>query len=47
MNALASTTLQSWQGYHIVGSMASGMRLLAVSDIDPAELQHLIDLLQE
>jgi anti-sigma factor RsiW len=43
----ASTTVQSSQGYHIVGSTASGMRLLAVSDIDAAELQRLTDLLQE
>lgn len=43
----ASTTRQSSQGYHMVGSMASGMRFLAVSDVGADDLQRLTDLLRE
>lgn len=36
---------KSAQGYHVVGKTSAGMRLLAVSDVDPGELQQFIDLL--
>jgi len=41
----AAVTTQSLQGYHVVGRTAAGMSLRAVSDVDAAELQRLIDLL--
>ena len=37
--------LQSSQGYHLAGKTASGMRFLAISDVDPGELQQLVEML--
>ena len=36
---------RSAQGYHVVGKTASGMRFLAVSDVDPTELKQFVEML--
>ena len=39
------TPPRSAQGYHVAGKTASGMRFLAVSDVDPGELKQLVEML--
>ena len=37
--------LRSSRGYYLTGKTVSGMNFLAISDVDPTELQQLVDIL--